>query len=50
MRKPLVFILIVFLIFYITISAQEDNESQEEIFTQRRQSNKSIAKPGHHRS
>lgn len=38
MRKPLVFILIVFLIFYITISAQEDNESQEEIFTQRRQS------------
>jgi len=37
MRKPLVFILIVFLIFYITISAQEDNESQEEIFTQRRQ-------------
>ena len=38
MRKPLVFILIVFLIFYITIFAQEDNESQEEIFTQRRQS------------
>jgi protein-L-isoaspartate(D-aspartate) O-methyltransferase len=38
MRKPLVFILIVFLIFYITISAQEDNESQEEIFAQRRQS------------
>ena len=38
MRKPLVFILIVFLIFYITISAQEDNESREEIFTQSRQS------------
>jgi protein-L-isoaspartate(D-aspartate) O-methyltransferase len=38
MRKPLVFILIVFLIFCITISAQEDNESQEEIFVQRRQS------------
>ena len=38
MRKPLVFILIVFLIFYITISAQEDNESQEEVFTRRRQS------------
>jgi len=38
MRKPLVFILIVFLIFFITISAQEDNENQENIFTQRRQS------------
>jgi len=38
MRKPLVFILIVFLIFFITIFAQEDNENQENIFTQRRQS------------
>jgi len=38
MRKPLVFILIVVLVFYLTISAQEDNESQEKIFTQRRQS------------
>ena len=38
MRKPLVLILIVFLIFFITIFAQEDNENQENIFTQRRQS------------
>lgn len=38
MRKHLVFILIVILIFYLTISAQEYNESQEAIFTQRRQS------------
>lgn len=38
MRKPLVFILIVILIFCITISAQEYSESQESVFTQRRQS------------
>ncbi len=38
MRKHLVFILIVILVFYLTISAQEYNESQEAIFTQRRQS------------
>jgi len=38
MRKPLVFILIVFIIFYITIFAQEYNESQESVFAQRRQS------------
>jgi len=38
MRKPLVFILIVILIFCLTISAQEYNESQESVFTQRRQS------------
>ncbi|TET06399.1 MAG: protein-L-isoaspartate(D-aspartate) O-methyltransferase [Candidatus Atribacteria bacterium] len=38
MRKPFVFILIVILVFYLTISAQEYNESQEVIFTQRRQS------------
>ncbi len=38
MRKALVFILIVILVFYLTISAQEYNESQEAIFTQRRQS------------
>jgi len=38
MRKPFVFILIVILVFYLTISAQEYNESQEEIFAQRRQS------------
>jgi len=38
MRKPLVFILIVILVFYLTISAQEYSESQEAIFTQRRQS------------
>ncbi len=38
MRKPLVFILIVILVFYLTISAQEYNESQEVIFTKRRQS------------
>lgn len=37
MRKPFVFILIVILVFYLTISAQEYNESQEVIFTQRRQ-------------
>jgi len=38
MRKPFVFILIVILVFYLTISAQEYNESQESIFAQRRQS------------
>lgn len=38
MRKLLVFILIVVLVFYLTISAQEYNESQEATFTQRRQS------------
>jgi len=38
MRKPLVFTLIVILIFCLTISAQEYNESQESVFTQRRQS------------
>jgi len=38
MRKPLVFILIVILVFCLTISAQEYNESQESVFTQRRQS------------
>ena len=38
MRKPLVFILIVILVFYLTISAQEYNESQEAIFIQRRHS------------
>jgi len=38
MRKPLVFILIVILIFCLTISAQEYNESQELVFAQRRRS------------
>ncbi len=39
MRKPLVFILIVILVFYyLTISAQEYNESQEAIFAQKRRS------------
>ena len=38
MRKPLAFILIVILVFCLTISAQEYNESQESVFTQRRQS------------
>jgi len=38
MRKPLVFTLIVILIFCLTIFAQEDNESQEAIFARRRQS------------
>jgi len=38
MKKPFVFILIVILVFCLTISAQEYNESQEVIFTQRRQS------------
>jgi len=38
MRKPLVFILIVILVFYLTISAQEQEEDREEIFSQRRQS------------
>jgi protein-L-isoaspartate(D-aspartate) O-methyltransferase len=38
MRKPLVFILIVILIFCLSISAQEHNESQESVFTQRRHS------------
>jgi len=37
MRKPLVFILIIFLIFYITISAQEQEEDREAIFAQKRQ-------------
>jgi len=37
MIKPLAFILIVILVFYLTISAQEYNESQESVFTQRRQ-------------
>ena len=37
MRKPLVFTLIVILIFCLTIFAQEDNESQEAIFARRRQ-------------
>jgi len=37
MRKPIVFILIVILVFCLTISAQEYNESQESVFTQRRQ-------------
>ena len=37
MRKPLVFILIVILVFCLTISAQEYNENQESVFTQRRQ-------------
>jgi len=37
MRKPLAFILIVILVFCLTISAQEYNESQESVFTQRRQ-------------
>jgi protein-L-isoaspartate(D-aspartate) O-methyltransferase len=38
MKKPLVFILIVILVFCLTISAQEQEEDREEIFTQRRQS------------
>lgn len=38
MRKPLVFILIVILVFCLTISAQEQEEDKEEIFAQRRQS------------
>lgn len=38
MRKPLAFILIVILVFCLTISAQEYNENQESVFTQRRQS------------
>ncbi|MBA3062420.1 MAG: protein-L-isoaspartate(D-aspartate) O-methyltransferase, partial [Atribacteria sp.] len=38
MRKPLVFTLIVILVFCLTISAQEQEEDREEIFTQRRQS------------
>ena len=37
MKKPLVFILILILVFCLTISAQEYNESQEVIFTQKRQ-------------
>jgi protein-L-isoaspartate(D-aspartate) O-methyltransferase len=37
MRKPLVFILIVILVFCLTISAQEQEEEGEEIFAQRRQ-------------
>jgi protein-L-isoaspartate(D-aspartate) O-methyltransferase len=38
MRKHLVFILIVILVFCLTISAQKYNESQESVFAQRRQS------------
>ncbi len=38
MRKPIVFILAVVLVFYLTISAQEQEEDREEIFTRRRQS------------
>ena len=38
MRKSLVFILIVILIFCLTISAQEQEEDREDIFTQKRQS------------
>ncbi|MGB2782533.1 MAG: protein-L-isoaspartate(D-aspartate) O-methyltransferase [Atribacterota bacterium] len=38
MRKPLVFILIMILVFYLTISAQEQEEDREAIFIQRRQS------------
>jgi len=38
MRKPLVFILIIILFFCLTIFAQEYNEGQESVFTQRRQS------------
>lgn len=38
MRKLLVFILIVILIFCLTIFAQEQEEEREEIFAQRRQS------------
>jgi len=37
MRKPLIFILIVILIFCQTIYAQEQEEDRESIFTQRRQ-------------
>jgi len=37
-EKPLVFILIVILVFCLTISAQEQEEEGEEIFAQRRQS------------
>jgi len=38
MRKPLVFILIVILVFCLTISAQEQEEEGEELFAQRRRS------------
>ncbi|MBE3091961.1 MAG: protein-L-isoaspartate(D-aspartate) O-methyltransferase [Candidatus Atribacteria bacterium] len=38
MRKSLVFILIVFLIFFLTIFAQEQEEDREAIFAQKRQS------------
>ena len=38
MRKPLVFILIMILVFCLTISAQEQEEDREAIFIQRRQS------------
>jgi len=38
MRKPLVFTLIVILIFCLTIFAQEQEEDREEIFARRRQS------------
>lgn len=52
MRKPLVFTLIVILVFCLTISAQEQEEDKEAIFGQRRQSmvinqlqNRDIADP-----
>ena len=38
MRKPLVFTLIVILVFYLTISAQEQEEDREAVFAQKRQS------------
>lgn len=38
MRKSLVFILIIFLIFFLTIFAQEQEEDREAIFAQKRQS------------
>ncbi|MHC2993975.1 MAG: protein-L-isoaspartate(D-aspartate) O-methyltransferase [Candidatus Atribacteria bacterium] len=38
MRKSLVFILTVILFFYLTISAQEQEEDREKIYAQRRQS------------
>ena len=38
MRKSLIFILIVFLVFFLTIFAQEQEEDREAIFTQKRQS------------
>ncbi len=38
MRKSLIFILIVFLVFFLSIFAQEQEEDREAIFTQKRQS------------